>query len=145
MVKKSPAQDVRPYQLLDGIEHARVADQVIQPLEQEESAASLHRLEFSALGRLIRFELPAQSQRLLGRHDRHRANVAVAPVLRDLLGREQHRNTLLEEPHASDQELLFHPQHPTMRLRQKASSLLRVKSFSARRDSNSDLLVHRAP
>jgi hypothetical protein len=47
--------------LLDRVEHARVADQVIQPLEQQESAASLHRLEFSALGRLIGFELRAQS------------------------------------------------------------------------------------
>src|SRR6476659_6814374 len=57
----APAQDVRPYQLLDGVEHARVADQVIQPLEQEESAASLHWLESSALGSLIGFELRAQS------------------------------------------------------------------------------------
>src|SRR5690242_13628730 len=88
----APAEDVRPDQLLDRVEHARIADQVVQPLEEQKSAAALRRLESAALGRFKGLELLAQTPRLFGGHDRHWTDVAVAMVLRDLLGREPHGN-----------------------------------------------------
>ncbi len=105
-----PAQQVRPQDVLDGIEDARVAHQLVHPGEEKIELLAFAPSDGTALAGFEGFELGPVAGRLLRRHHADREMVAVVLVRTDLIARKDisHRRASLPEfrlPHEPRKEL----------------------------------------
>ena len=80
----APAQDVGAEHILDGVEDPRMTHEIGEKRKEEMRLVAQVAAERPAHLRLDRFELLAQGERLILRHDRDRREIALFVVLRDL-------------------------------------------------------------
>ena len=85
-----PAQDIGADELLDRIEDAGVADQIVEPFEQEMRLAALAAPQPAAVPGLQGLEPRAERRDLAGVEHRQREDIAVPAILLDLLPGQHH-------------------------------------------------------
>src|SRR4051812_1313214 len=79
-----PAQDIRPEQILDGIEDFRVPDHLVDPGEQHMAAVPHLALDRTAGGSLVVFQPLAKGGHLAFAQEIHRKVIAALAIARDL-------------------------------------------------------------